>query len=252
MMKRILLGIFLVAGLVLPGQVRAGVNYYLPYPGILPDHPMYWVKMARDRLQLMLIADNELKAEKMLLYADKRLGAGWALIEGQKADLGVRTLTKAEKYLEQAAKLSENQSFKDKVNKARLKHQEVLNLLIEKTKGKNQEIIKELIIKLNVEGDESKITVMIRVDFDGEAVEEKVEAKTALEALIKAGEKNEWEIKVKDYDFGSLVEAVADKKNDSKKAWIYQVNEKDGEVGADTYELKSGDQVSWSYEKVKY
>lgn len=252
MIKKILIGAWLIISLLSPGQVMAGVNYYLPYPGILPDHPLYWVKMTRDRLQLWLIADKEVRAEKMLLYADKRLGAGWALIEGQKADLGVTTLTKAEKYLEQAAKLGENQSFKDKINKARLKHQEVLSMLADKTGGKNQEIIKEQIVKLSAEGDESKITVMIRVDFDGEVVEEEVEAKTALEALIKIGENKGWEIKIKNYDFGSLVETVADKKNDAKKAWIYQVNDKDGEVGADKYELKAGDQVRWSYEKVKY
>ena len=252
MMKKIVIGVLLIAGLILPGQAMAGVNYYLPYPGILPDHPLYWVKMSRDRLQLLLIADKELKAEKMLLFADKRLGAGWALVEGQKADLGVTTLTKAEKYLEQASQLAEAASLKDKLNKARLKHQEILNLLAEKTGGRNQEIIKELIGKLSLGVNEVKVVVTVKVDFDGEVVEEEVEAKTALEALIKVGEKKGWEVKIKNYDFGSLVEAVADKKNDAKKAWIYQVNEKDGEVGADKYELKSGDEVGWSYEKVKY
>lgn len=252
MIKKILMGILLIIGLMFPGQALAGVNYYLSYPGILPDHPLYWVKMTRDRLQLMLIADKELKAEKMLLFADKRLGAGWALVEGQKVDLGVTTLTKAEKYLEQAGQLAESAGLKDKLNKARLKHQEVLSLLAEKSGGKNQEIIKELMAKLNLEINEVKIMVTAKVDFDGEAVEEVVEAKTALEALTKVGEKKGWEIKIKNYDFGSLVEAIADKKNDSKKAWIYQVNEKDGEVGADKYELKAGDQVGWSYEKVKY
>lgn len=251
MIKKILMGILLMIGLMLPGQVRAGVNYYLPYPGILPDHPLYWVKMTRDRLQLLLIADKELKAEKMLLYADKRLGAGWALIEGQKADLGVTTLTKAEKYLEQAAKLGENQSFKEKINKARLKHQEVLSMLADKTGGKNQEVIKELEEKLNLSAGEVKAMVTVKVDFDGEVVEEEVGAKTVLEALIKIGENKGWEIKIKNYDFGSFVEAVADKTSDAKKAWIYRVNDKEGEVAADKYELKSGDQVGWSYEKVK-
>lgn len=251
MLKKILISVLVIVGLLLPGQIQAGVNYYLPYPGILPDHPLYWAKMTRDRLQLLLIADKELKAEKMLLYADKRLGAGWALVEGQKADLGVTTLTKGEKYLEQAAQLGEAAGFKEKITKARLKHEEVLKLLAEKTSGRNQEVIKELITKLSEQTSEAKITVTIKVDFDGELVEEEVEAKTALEALTVLGEKKEWEIQIKNYDFGSLVEAVADKKNDAKKAWIYRVNDQEGEVAADKQELKPGDQVSWSYEKVK-
>jgi len=44
MFKKIFLGLLL--GLVLGGKVVAqGVDYYLPYPGILPDHPLYWLKI---------------------------------------------------------------------------------------------------------------------------------------------------------------------------------------------------------------
>jgi len=109
------------------------VDYYLPYPGILPDHPLYWLKMVRDRVQLWLTTDQLAKAEKLLLYADKRLGAGWALIEGNKVDLGVTTLTKAEKYLERAVMTAdklgdggEEERFKEKLEKAERKHREVL------------------------------------------------------------------------------------------------------------------------------
>jgi len=120
-------------------QETEGVDYYLSYPGILPDHPLYWVKMIRDRVQLWLTTNPLAKAEKLLLYADKRLGAGWALIEGNKVELGVTTLTKGEKYLErvmiEAAKLGEGgdeMRFKEKLGKAVMKHEEVLLLLEEK------------------------------------------------------------------------------------------------------------------------
>src|SRR3989304_3402352 len=99
MIKKLLLGLVFFLSLTLP--VRAA-DYYLPYPGILPDHPLYWLKMVRDRVQLVVTTNNLGKAERLLQYADKRLGAAWALIDGNKKPLGMTTLTKAEKYLGQA------------------------------------------------------------------------------------------------------------------------------------------------------
>lgn len=113
------------------------VDYFLAYPGILPDHFLYPVKMIRDRIWLWLTVDPLKKAEVMLLFADKRLGAGKALVEGGKADLGMTTLSKAEKYLESAisqekiARQSgkDTQALLEKLNKASLKHEEVLTEL---------------------------------------------------------------------------------------------------------------------------
>ena len=131
------------------------VDYYLSYPGILPDHPLYWLKMIRDRVQLLLITNPLAKAEKLLLYADKRLGASWALIEGNKVDLGVTTLTKAEKYLERAILAGKQlgdgekeKQFKEKLNKAEMKHREVLLDL----KGGMSEDYKGIIEKILIVG----------------------------------------------------------------------------------------------------
>src|SRR3989344_3654978 len=132
MFKKIFLG--LLVGLVLTGKILAqSVDYYLPYPGILPDHPLYWLKMVRDRVGLVLTTAETAKAEKLLLYADKRLGAAWALIDGNKVPLGVSTLTKAEKYLEQAAQVRDSFTDKAKLDKAIQKHLEVLPLLQDKS-----------------------------------------------------------------------------------------------------------------------
>jgi len=110
------------------------VDYFLAYPGILPDHFFYSLKMIRDRLRLWLTIDPLKKAELFLLYADKRLGAGKVLIEGNKIDLGVSTLTKGEKYLEQANtqikmakdKGKNTEEILGKINQASLKHEEIL------------------------------------------------------------------------------------------------------------------------------
>ncbi len=115
-------------------SAKKEVDYFLPYPGILPDHFLYPLKMIRDRILLFLTTDSLKKAELYLLFADKRLGAAKALIEGNKLDLGITTLTKAEKYLEKAIDQErvahqagkETAAFLETLSKATLKHEEVM------------------------------------------------------------------------------------------------------------------------------
>jgi len=119
---------------------QKSVDYFLAYPGLLPDHPLYSLKMIRDRIWLGLTSNPLKKAELLLLFADKRLGASKALIEGNKVELGISTITKGEKYLERAVaqervaaeKGEETQAFLQRLSQATLKHQEVLMNLKEK------------------------------------------------------------------------------------------------------------------------
>ena len=128
------------------------VDYFLQYPGILPDNFLYPLKMFRDRILLWLTTDPVKRAEKLLLFADKRLGAGRALIEGGKTQLGIDTLTKGEKYLEQAIAQAEKAKqvgkettgLYEKLAKASLKHQEVLGEMVLKVPGEAQAVINEV------------------------------------------------------------------------------------------------------------
>jgi hypothetical protein len=128
------------------------VDYYLPYPGILPDSFLYPLKMIRDRIWLWLTVEPVRKSEVLLLFADKRLKAGEALIEGGKEALGLETISKGEKYLEQAiiqaekAKEAgkETAALYEKLAQASLKHQEVLGNLILKVPEQTQTIIQEV------------------------------------------------------------------------------------------------------------
>ncbi len=116
------------------------VNYSLPYPGILPDHPLYSLKMLRDRLVDFLIRDPLKKTEFLILMADKRLGAGKTLIESQKADLGQTTINKGEDYLLRAietARLAKEQGkdtsgLTEKLESSIAKHLEVLGEVLQK------------------------------------------------------------------------------------------------------------------------
>jgi len=135
------------------GQVEpTKVDYYLAYPGLLPDHPLYWAKMIRDRIWGWLIRDSQQEINWLMLMADKRLGAAKALIEGNKVDLGLTTASKGEKYLERAAVelkkaeiRGENMTeLKAKLLLASQKHAEVLQQLVNYLQTEDQTSLKAL------------------------------------------------------------------------------------------------------------
>jgi len=119
------------------------VDYELPYPGILPDNPLYFLKMIRDRIVGFLISDPLKKAEFDLLHADKRLNAGIYLLDKNKdknASLAQSTISKGEDYFEQAVKnvrqaKERGLDTKDilrRLSPSSIKHQEILQSLGDK------------------------------------------------------------------------------------------------------------------------
>lgn len=80
----------------------AQIQYELPYPGILPDHPLYFLKVARDRIVGFLINDPVKKAEFNLLQSDKKLFAARMLFDDDKDKLGFETLSKSNNYMHHA------------------------------------------------------------------------------------------------------------------------------------------------------
>ncbi|OGM30748.1 hypothetical protein A2630_04060 [Candidatus Woesebacteria bacterium RIFCSPHIGHO2_01_FULL_44_10] len=84
-----------------PAEIE--IDYQLPFPGrILPDSPFWPIKAARDRIWIGVTPNPLKKAQLYLLFADKRVSSALTMFERDKSELGVSTLTKAEKYLEQA------------------------------------------------------------------------------------------------------------------------------------------------------
>ncbi len=78
------------------------INYELPYPGLLPDSPLYFLRVIRDKTVDFLISDPLKKAEFDLLQADKRLNAGISLFSKGKISLALSTISKAENYFKQS------------------------------------------------------------------------------------------------------------------------------------------------------
>ncbi|MBU0570346.1 hypothetical protein KKB40_06265 [Patescibacteria group bacterium] len=121
------------------GEKDINIDYFLAYPGkVLPDSPLWFVKALRDRTWLFLTTNSGRKAELKLLFADKRLGSAKILFEKGKAEVGFSTLTKAEKYLEEASfQEQENREggadtseFLRRLSYASLKHFEVTSEII--------------------------------------------------------------------------------------------------------------------------
>lgn len=117
------------------------VEYALPYPGILPDHPLYFLKRIRDTVLEKLIADPIRKAEFYILQADKRLEMGIMLTDNGKGTLAESTISKAEKYMEQAVSgLSTYKKAGGTVPPYVIEH-------LEKATAKHQEVITDLTAK---------------------------------------------------------------------------------------------------------
>lgn len=85
-----------------PVSPTTKIDYALPYPGILPDHPLYFMKRVRDAILEVLIMEPIRKSEFYILQGDKRLEMGIMLVEQKKFALAETTVSKAEKYMEKA------------------------------------------------------------------------------------------------------------------------------------------------------
>lgn len=114
------------------------VNYELPYPGMLPDNPFYFIKIARDAIVKSLISDPYKKAQFSLLTSQKRMYAGKLLFKKGKSQLALDTISKSNNYLDEAllsikevksvnTKHPDVNLFLEQFNIVTLKHGEVLS-----------------------------------------------------------------------------------------------------------------------------
>ncbi|MBI2031655.1 MAG: hypothetical protein HYT08_03505 [Candidatus Levybacteria bacterium] len=133
-------------------EVTEEIKYALPYPGLLPDNPLYFLKAIRDRVVNFLISDSVKKADFNLLQADKRLNEGVMLFEKGKAkhSLAVTTVSKAENYFDEAIRQinqakeqkKETKDITGRLYQAALKHEEVIKNLEVKAEGQIKDGLK--------------------------------------------------------------------------------------------------------------
>ena len=104
------------------------IDYVLAYQGkIGPDSSLWYLKVFRDKIWYTISVKQLKKAGLNLLFADKRLNSSVLLFKNNKPDLGLSTLTKAEKYLEKAESIMpEDMDLYKKMALSSLKHIEVI------------------------------------------------------------------------------------------------------------------------------
>src|SRR3990167_5583964 len=106
------------------------VDYFLAYPGkILPDNPLWTLKVIRDRLWLFLTLNPDQKSKLQLLLADKRLASSKVLFEKGKPELGGSTLDKGEQYLQKAFESSPPSSLSN-IALSALKHRQTIEEIV--------------------------------------------------------------------------------------------------------------------------
>ncbi len=127
-----------------PPPAPTPVKYDLAFPGMLPDSPLYKLKVLRDRIVLFLIRDPMKKAEYHLLLADKRIHMAAMLVDKGKVELAKETALKGENEYTLLVFLFKDEVRKpdkklfDKLEKAGLKHQEVLRSIVNKVDKKDE------------------------------------------------------------------------------------------------------------------
>lgn len=127
------------------------IKYDLAYPGMLPNNPLYKLKVLRDRISIALISDPQKKIDFYLLQTDKGILATAMLVDYKKMDLAESTALKAEHnytlLVNELKKLQKKPSADvfQKLKIASSKHQEVLNSIIKKLPAEKQEILKTVL-----------------------------------------------------------------------------------------------------------
>lgn len=124
------------------------VDYTLPYPGLLPDNPLYFLKSARDKVIEFLISSSQKKAEFFLLSSDKRLNTGYYLIQKNKDDMGVLYISKSNNYMHMAVSQAKEagQNGVDVLSKALIsvqKHEEIIKNVETQVDKKNRSKLEE-------------------------------------------------------------------------------------------------------------
>lgn len=115
------------------------VEYDLPYPGMLPDHPLYVLKSARDAVMVFLTRDYIKKSELMLLLSDKHVAMAMALAKNGEWSDAAELLQQSEDMFDEMLKtldestsqgVSPSHELMQQVLMSNEKHKEVIQQLL--------------------------------------------------------------------------------------------------------------------------
>jgi len=109
--------------LLLTTNIAIAQEEQLPDPGILPDNPLYGLKIVAEAIGTFFTFGQEKKAERMLQLAEKRLAEAEAVAEKGNIKAVERAIKGYQKAIENAQRHAENAARKG----------EVLEMIAEKT-----------------------------------------------------------------------------------------------------------------------
>ncbi len=121
-----------------PNPSPGPAEYILPYPGLLPDHPLYFLKRIRDTILGVLITHPVRRAEFHILRSDKKLNMSVFLLEKNNPEISVQALNESAKSLKDAYNLTleipaaytlEVANLEDKLEKSIVKHIEIADAI---------------------------------------------------------------------------------------------------------------------------
>lgn len=128
-----------------PSATMSFIQYDLAFPGILPDHPFYKLKVLRDKVVAFFTRDANKKALLYLKLADKGILASAMLVDKGNIDLSAETALKAEHnmtlittYLPWTSR-QKDPSLLTTLKLASTKHQEVLKSLVARVPPEKQQ-----------------------------------------------------------------------------------------------------------------
>ena len=136
-----------------PSPRPTPIAYALPFPGILPDHPLYFLKTLRDTILLLLIKNPVRRVEFRILQADKSLSSAVTLFDKGDDKRGVQMSVKAVQELTsgknellriQSEEKTQLNSLKDHFEKSAYKHQEMLREMEMNLEAQDKEILGNL------------------------------------------------------------------------------------------------------------
>jgi hypothetical protein len=133
-------------------KTKGESDYLLPYPGMLPDNPLYFLKVIRDNLTSFFISKPLSKANFDLLQSDKDVAASYLLItrEQGKGTLALQTFSQSQNYFADA--LQQTRSAKKqgysiadvskKLQEAQQKHVQMLHSIGQQSHQENTQLYK--------------------------------------------------------------------------------------------------------------
>lgn len=132
------------------------VIYQLPYPGILPDNPLYFIKETRDSIKVFITRDNLKKADLYLNLADKHMAIALKMAEKGREKIAISELQKSEELFRNIPTLLINSKKQGvapsndmiiKLYQSNSKHQEIITEVMKKLTQTEIETFKNILLE---------------------------------------------------------------------------------------------------------